>query len=171
MTREERDNAIHCIKKWIEKEPYLQTYKTCLEALEQCQVAAKSERPSYDRNICISNEYNDIGCDECICNTSEGCQREDIEEVIPVENVLCDNIVEELKYKKLCIKGLERDKAMYLEMLKAYEEELQKHMPEEEFTAFATKVAKTSFLAEVMASPNEDFRNTVFENWDDITKD
>lgn len=66
---------------------------------------------------------------------------------------------------------IERDKAMHLEMLKAYEEELRKHVPEEEFTAFATKVAKTSFLAEVMASPNEDFRDTVFEHWDDITRD
>lgn len=35
MTREERENAIRCLKMWIEKEPYLQTYKTCLEALEQ----------------------------------------------------------------------------------------------------------------------------------------
>lgn len=35
MTREERDNAIRCLKLWIEKEPYIQTYKTCLEALEQ----------------------------------------------------------------------------------------------------------------------------------------
>lgn len=35
MTREERENAIRCLKLWIEKEPYLQTYKTCLEALEQ----------------------------------------------------------------------------------------------------------------------------------------
>lgn len=34
MTDEERKNAIRCLKKWIEKEPYLQTYKTCLEALE-----------------------------------------------------------------------------------------------------------------------------------------
>lgn len=39
MTREERENAIRCLKIWIEKEPYLQTYKTCLEALEskQCE--------------------------------------------------------------------------------------------------------------------------------------
>lgn len=34
MTAEERDNAIRCLKKWIEQAPYLQTYKTCLEALE-----------------------------------------------------------------------------------------------------------------------------------------
>ena len=35
MTREEKENAIKCLKLWIEREPYLQTYKTCLEALEQ----------------------------------------------------------------------------------------------------------------------------------------
>lgn len=35
MTREERENAIRCLKLWIEREPYIQTYKTCLEALEQ----------------------------------------------------------------------------------------------------------------------------------------
>ena len=34
MTAEERDNAIRCLKKWSEEAPYLQTYKTCLEALE-----------------------------------------------------------------------------------------------------------------------------------------
>jgi len=35
MTNEERENAIRCLKLWIEREPQLQTYKTCLEALEQ----------------------------------------------------------------------------------------------------------------------------------------
>ncbi len=88
-----------------------------------------------------------------------------------LEQEPCDEIKDDLEHKDLCIKGLERDKAMYLEMLKTYEEELRKHMPKEEFTAFATKVAKTSFLAEVMASPNEDFRNTVLENWEDITRE
>ena len=35
MTREERENAIRCLKLWIEREPQIQTYKICLEALEQ----------------------------------------------------------------------------------------------------------------------------------------
>jgi len=35
MTNEERENAIRCLKLWIEREPQIQTYKTCLEALEQ----------------------------------------------------------------------------------------------------------------------------------------
>jgi hypothetical protein len=30
-------------------------------------------------------------------------------------------------------------------------------------------VAKTAFAAEVMLSPNEDFKKMVFENWDEIT--
>ncbi len=94
MTREERDNAIRCIKKWAEKEPYLQTYKTCLEALEQCQVTDDVERPSCDRNICISNEYNGIGCDECICSTTDdGCQKEDIEDAIPISSSPCEEKV------------------------------------------------------------------------------
>ncbi len=45
---------------------------------------------SCDRNICLSNEYNDIGCDKCICNATDGCQRDDIEETIPVNDVPCD---------------------------------------------------------------------------------
>ena len=36
-------------------------------ALEQ----EPTEKPLCDRNICISNEYNDIGCDECIVNKAE----------------------------------------------------------------------------------------------------
>lgn len=35
MTKGERENAIRCLKLWMEREPQLQTYKTCLEALEQ----------------------------------------------------------------------------------------------------------------------------------------
>ena len=35
MTNEEWENAIRCLKLWIEREPQIQTYKTCLEALEQ----------------------------------------------------------------------------------------------------------------------------------------
>ena len=41
----------------------------------QPQAADKTETLYCDRNICISNEYNGIGCDECICRTTEGgCQ-------------------------------------------------------------------------------------------------
>ena len=82
-----------------------------------------------------------------------------------------DEYIAELEYKDLCIKCLEQDKQQYLQMLKMYEEELRSRMPTNEFKAFATKVAKTTFLAEVMASPNEGFRDTVLENWEDITKE
>ncbi len=93
MTNEERNNAIRCMKKWSEENPYLQTYKTCLEALEQCQATDVAEPLSCDRNICISNEYSGIGCDECICSTKDGyCQREDLEEIVPIENTVCKNI-------------------------------------------------------------------------------
>lgn len=127
---------------------------------------------SCDRNICVSNEYNGIGCDECICNTKDGlCQKEDIEEATPVDDMPCDDLDDELEYKELCIKGLEREKTQYIAMIKMYEDELRKYMSEDDYRAFATRVAKTTFMAEVMASPNEDFRNTVFENWDDITRE
>ena len=93
MTREERDNAIRCIKKWSEEQPYLQIYKTCLEALE-CQTVNEADQLSCDRNICTLNEYNGIGCAGCICATGSGaCQKDDLEEVMPVENVPCEERV------------------------------------------------------------------------------
>ena len=44
MTNAERKNAIRCLKLWIEREPQIQTYKTCLEALEQTTWIPVSER-------------------------------------------------------------------------------------------------------------------------------
>ena len=41
MTKEERENAIRCLKLWVEREPQLQTYKTALEALEQYPILDK----------------------------------------------------------------------------------------------------------------------------------
>ena len=49
MTREERENAIRCLKLWIEREPQLQTYKTCLEALEQEPKTGHWKRISMDK--------------------------------------------------------------------------------------------------------------------------
>lgn len=106
MTREERENAVRCLKKWIEREPYIQTYKTCLEVLEHepsrdmeeiseilnCDADAEiklkmisnivhskphyfkalSQEPKYcDRNICLKNEYNGMGCEECEVTKSQ----------------------------------------------------------------------------------------------------
>ena len=75
-----------------------------------------------------------------------------------------------IKHLKICIDGGNRDKQKYIQMLKAYEDELKKYMPEDEYVAFATKVAKISFFAEIMSSPNEEFRNIVLENWDKIVE-
>ena len=44
--------------------------------------------------------------------------------------------------------------------LKMYEEELRKHM---------SQLAKTLFLAEVMATGDDEFQQVVAEKWDDIT--
>ena len=54
-------------------------------------------------------------------------------------------------------------------MLKAYEEELKKRMPEKEYYAFSVKLAKEAFFREISNSPNEDFRNTVLDNFEAIT--
>lgn len=54
-------------------------------------------------------------------------------------------------------------------MLKLYEEKLREYMTEKEYGQFAEKVSRMAFAADVMESPNEDFKKMVFENWDAIT--
>ena len=44
-----------------------EAYDMAIKALSQ----EPTEKPMCDRNICISNEYNGIGCDECIVNKAE----------------------------------------------------------------------------------------------------
>ena len=51
MTNEERENAIRCLKLWIEREPQIQTYKICLEALEQHPCDDAVSRQSVHRQI------------------------------------------------------------------------------------------------------------------------
>ena len=43
------------------------TFDMAIQALSQ----EPTEKPMCDRNICISNEYNGIGCDKCIVNKAE----------------------------------------------------------------------------------------------------
>ena len=54
-------------------------------------------------------------------------------------------------------------------MLKLYEEKLREYMTEKEYGQLAEKVSRMGFAADVMESPNEDFKKMVFENWDAIT--
>ena len=87
----------------IERAEYdIETFKIAISSLKQepCSDAVNylhklpEKEMSCDRNVYISNEYNGIGCNECICNTGNGtCQREDIEEAIPVENPPCEEKV------------------------------------------------------------------------------
>ena len=35
---------------------------------KECVFNDKKHEVSCDRNICVSNEYNGIGCDECVVN-------------------------------------------------------------------------------------------------------
>lgn len=54
-------------------------------------------------------------------------------------------------------------------MLKMYEDKLKEYMTKEEYAKFSEEVAKTTFLAEVLASPNDEFKKMVVDNWDEIT--
>lgn len=54
-------------------------------------------------------------------------------------------------------------------MLKLYEDKLKEYMTSSEYSEFAEQVARTVFLAEVMDSPSEEFRQTVIDHWDEIT--
>lgn len=70
MTKEE---AIKVIKSIIDVE---QEYggKDNIDALNMAIQALSqepTEKPTCDRNICVSNEYNGIGCDKCIVNKAE----------------------------------------------------------------------------------------------------
>lgn len=42
-----------------------------IDTIEQAFKQEPTEKPMCDRNICISNEYNGIGCDKCIVNKVE----------------------------------------------------------------------------------------------------
>ena len=55
------------------------------------------------------------------------------------------------------------------EVLKLYEQKLQEYMTEDEYAAFSTQVSKLVFYAEVMRSPNDEFKEMVLGNWDAIT--
>ena len=54
------------------------------------------------------------------------------------------------------------DEKSLIAMMKMYENKLKEYMTEEQ-------VAKTVFLAEVLASPNDEFKKIVADNWDEIT--
>lgn len=54
---------------------------------------------------------------------------------------------------------------------KAYDKKLQELMTEEEYNAFARETVKQMFLAEIMASPDEEFKKFVTENFEEIIED
>lgn len=56
-----------------------------------------------------------------------------------------------------------------LAILKMYEEKLKEYMTEGEYKQFSEQVAKTTFFAEVMSSPNDEFKQMVLDNWESIT--
>lgn len=56
----------------------------------------------------------------------------------------------------------------YLNVITAYEQKLKQYMSEEEHNEFIKNTAKQCFLAEMLACPNKDFKDAVFEKWDEI---
>ena len=64
---------------------------------------------------------------------------------------------------------MSREEKLLTETLRMYEQKLKEYMTEQEYKEWSEMVAKTLFLAEVMASPNEDFKKMVAEHWDEIT--
>lgn len=54
-------------------------------------------------------------------------------------------------------------------ILKRYEEKLKEYMTQEEFSEFATQVAKESFFSEATRLPDGDFKDFVLDNFHHIT--
>lgn len=73
MTREEAIRRMEICRDFLANnysdmgEPNFTAFEMAIQALSQ----EPTEKPMCDRNICISNEYNGIGCDECIVNKAE----------------------------------------------------------------------------------------------------
>ena len=53
---------------YVDKDTEYEAHKVLISALSQ---EPKADKPMCDRNICLNNEYNGIGCDECIVNKAE----------------------------------------------------------------------------------------------------
>lgn len=58
-----------------------------------------------------------------------------------------------------------------LAFLHEYEAKLKEYMTEAEYKEWANMVSKKVFFASVMASPNKEFKDMVFDNWDWITRE
>lgn len=108
MTNAERENAIRCLKLWIEREPQLQTYKTCLEALEQqsdrnikeIEEVMQSDADAETKCKMISNiltakpHYFELDCDEFEPITPEEMQKcKDIVKKYTPKQQPCDKCV------------------------------------------------------------------------------
>lgn len=87
MTREEREQAIRCLKIWIEREPYIQTYKICLEALEQEPIDCANAE--HDADGCLGYSTDRGGylyCQTCLECPKASINNRDLEQ----EPAYCD---------------------------------------------------------------------------------
>ena len=71
MTKELARNILTEHIRLMGDEPSLNEDKEALSMAIQALSQEPTEKPMCDRNICLSNEYNGIGCDECIVNNAE----------------------------------------------------------------------------------------------------
>lgn len=90
MTREERHIAV--LNRMLESMDVYDSIqptterKKAIKAAIQALSQEPTEKPMCDRNICISNEYNGIGCDECVVNKPQ----QPCEDVISREDAIAE---------------------------------------------------------------------------------
>lgn len=56
---------------YLIKECHMSFIDADREATETFREDEPTDKPVCDRNICVSNEYNGIGCDECVVNKEQ----------------------------------------------------------------------------------------------------
>jgi hypothetical protein len=70
------------------EESTIQALRNHIEVLED-NIRALEKEPKYcDRNICISNEYNGIGCDKCEVTTSQEKIKESCDDCVSRNDVI-----------------------------------------------------------------------------------
>ena len=108
MKKEERSKAIEYLKSYRTLDENLHNmaplnsvsyYATdiCLKYWDMAIKALEQEPKYCDRNICLKNEYNGIGCDECeVTKSQEPCED-------AISRAYIEPIIEELE--NICING------------------------------------------------------------------
>lgn len=75
---------------------------------------------------------------------------------------LCEDGADYINYLEGQIERLNK-------VIKMFEDKLRQGISEQEYVEFSKAVATIMFIDEVQASPSEDFKKFVAENWEKIT--